>query len=153
MATLKQRLRRKNASGTYDTVHLETESGMILRPSGRTVEADLAAYLPEYQDSDDVPKSLVAGKIISGLTKAWLKLGDQTITLANTATPVPNVDMDNCTITVSDNTITEVGDDYRLVTTIETAGKIIQTLTVGDTTYTKTITLTDDTITEVTEVA
>ena len=61
--------------------------------------------------------------------------------------------MDNCTITVSDNTITEVGDDYRLVTTVETAGKIIQTLTVGDTTYTKTITLTDDTITEVTEVA
>lgn len=62
MATLKQRLRRKNASGTYDTVHLETESGMILRPSGRTVEADLAAYLPEYQDSDDVPKSLLFGK-------------------------------------------------------------------------------------------
>ena len=71
MATLKQRLRRKNASGTYDTVHLETESGMILRPSGRTVEADLAAYLPEYQDSDDVPKSLTDGKIILGKTKAW----------------------------------------------------------------------------------
>lgn len=67
MATLKQRLRRKNASGTYDTVHLETESGMILRPSGRTVEADLAAYLPEYQDSDDVPKSLPFGKWVCGL--------------------------------------------------------------------------------------
>lgn len=96
---------------------------------------------------------LTEGKIISGLTKAWMKLGDHTITLASAASPVPNIDMDNRTITVSDNTITEVGDGYRLVTTVETAGKIIQTLTVGDTTYTKTITLTDDTITEVTEVA
>ena len=71
MATLKQRLWRKNASGTYDTIHQETESGMILRPSGRTVEADLAAYLPEYQDSDDVPKSLKDGKILVCNSKVY----------------------------------------------------------------------------------
>lgn len=38
MATLRQRLHRKNAFGTYDVVHLESESGMILRPSGNTIE-------------------------------------------------------------------------------------------------------------------
>ena len=59
MATLKQRLHRKNASGTYDTIHFESASDLILRPSGRTVEQDLTDYLPEVQDSDNVPQSLI----------------------------------------------------------------------------------------------
>lgn len=58
MATLKQRLHRKNSSGTYDTVYLETSSSLVLRPSGNTVEDDLANFLPEVQDSDSVPESL-----------------------------------------------------------------------------------------------
>ena len=58
MATLKQRLHRKNVSGTYDTVHLESSSELILRPSGRTVEQDLADYLPQVQNNDNVPESL-----------------------------------------------------------------------------------------------
>ena len=49
MATLKQRLHRKNSSGSYDTIHLETSSSLVLRPSGRTVEQDLEAYLPKVQ--------------------------------------------------------------------------------------------------------
>ena len=61
MATLKQRLHRKNASGTYDTVHFESSSDLILRPSGRTVEQDLADYLPEVQANDNVPESLLFG--------------------------------------------------------------------------------------------
>lgn len=61
MATLKQRLHRKNASGTYDTVHFESTSDLILRPSGRTVEQDLADYLPEVQNNDNVPESLPFG--------------------------------------------------------------------------------------------
>ena len=36
-------------------------SGLIYRPNGRTVEQDLAAYLPEYRDSDAVPESLPFG--------------------------------------------------------------------------------------------
>lgn len=63
MATLKQRLHRKNSSGSYDTVHLETSSSMVLRPNGNTVEDDLANYLPEVQDSDNVPESLHFGKL------------------------------------------------------------------------------------------
>lgn len=65
MATLKQRLHRKNSSGSYDTVHLETSSSMVLRPNGNTVEDDLANYLPEVQDSDNVPESLHFGRLFS----------------------------------------------------------------------------------------
>ena len=64
MATLKQRLHRKNASGTYDTIHFESTSDLILRPSGRTVEQDLADYLPEVQASDNVPQSLLFGTCV-----------------------------------------------------------------------------------------
>lgn len=71
MATLKQRLHRKNASGTYDTVHFESSSDLILRPSGRTVEQDLADYLPEVQANDNVPESL--NKFVCGSTKAFAK--------------------------------------------------------------------------------
>ena len=70
MATLKQRLHRKNSSGTYDTVHLESSSDLILRPSGRTVEQDLADYLPQVQNNDNVPESL--NKLIIGITKAFV---------------------------------------------------------------------------------
>lgn len=36
MATLKQRLHRKNASGTYDVVHIETSADMVLMTDGKT---------------------------------------------------------------------------------------------------------------------
>ena len=58
MATLKRRLYRKNSSGTYDTVHMESSSDLILRPNGRTVEQDLTDYLPQVQNNDNVPQSL-----------------------------------------------------------------------------------------------
>ena len=73
MATLKQRLHRKNSSGTYDTIHYETSSDVVMRPSGRTVEQDLGAYLPEVRNNDNVPQSLKASKLIVGLTKGFLR--------------------------------------------------------------------------------
>lgn len=69
MATLKQRLHRKNAAGTFDTVHLESSSDLILRPSGRTVEQDLADYLPQVQNNDNVPQTL---GWVRGNTKAFV---------------------------------------------------------------------------------
>ena len=42
MATLKYRLNRKNASGTYDTVHYETSSNIVMRSNGESVETALA---------------------------------------------------------------------------------------------------------------
>ena len=65
---------RKTADGSYEDVYLKSESGLIYRPNGRTVEQDLAAYLPEYQNSDTVPESLSQGKLLTGLNKAWLNL-------------------------------------------------------------------------------
>uniref|UniRef100_UPI002609A03A hypothetical protein n=1 Tax=uncultured Duncaniella sp. TaxID=2768039 RepID=UPI002609A03A len=40
MATLKQRLHKKNASGTYDTIHLETSADLVLMPDGSTKLSD-----------------------------------------------------------------------------------------------------------------
>ena len=60
MATLKQRVHRMNSSGSYDTIHYETSSSLVLRPSGRTVEQDLTDYLPKVQNSDTAPSSLTA---------------------------------------------------------------------------------------------
>ena len=42
MATLKQRLHRKNSSGAYDVVHLETSASCVNMDSGVTVEAKIA---------------------------------------------------------------------------------------------------------------
>ena len=39
MATLKQRLHKKNSSGSYDIIHLETSAGLVLMSDGTTVEA------------------------------------------------------------------------------------------------------------------
>lgn len=72
MATLKQRMWRKNNAGTYDTIHLETESSLVLRPSGRTVEQDLTDFLPEVQATDDVPETLKRRKLVIGENKAYL---------------------------------------------------------------------------------
>lgn len=41
MAILNQRLHKKNASGEYDTVYLETKASMVLMEDGTTVEHKL----------------------------------------------------------------------------------------------------------------
>ena len=76
MATLKQRMHKKNSSGSYDTVHLETSSSLVLRPSGRTVEQDLADYLPKTQASDTPPSTLKSGSMVTGLSKAWIGINN-----------------------------------------------------------------------------
>ena len=76
MATLKQRMHKKNSSGTYDTVHLETSSSLVLRPSGRTVEQDLADYLPKTQASDTPPSTLKTGLMVTGESKAWIGINE-----------------------------------------------------------------------------
>ena len=82
MATLKQRLHRKNSSGTYDTIHLESTSDLILRPSGRTVEQDLVDYLPQVQNHDNVPQTL---NWVRGNTKAFVN--QKSILLSGDAVP------------------------------------------------------------------
>ena len=79
MATLKYRLNRKNASGTYDTIHYETSSNIVMRPSGRTVEQDLADFLPRSQNDDNVPQSLTHGQISVANNYAFAKLGNGSV--------------------------------------------------------------------------
>jgi len=43
MAILKQRLNRKNASGSYDTVYLETRADLVTRSNGSNVESSLTS--------------------------------------------------------------------------------------------------------------
>ena len=74
MATLKQRMWRKNNAGTYDTIHLETESSLVLRPSGRTVEQDLTDFLPEVQATDDVPETLHFGRLHTNNKRPYIGL-------------------------------------------------------------------------------
>lgn len=64
MATLKQRLHRKNEAGTYDIIHLETSSDMVTRPNGKTVEQSLATPIIPVLATD--PSSPETGQI-------WIK--------------------------------------------------------------------------------
>lgn len=70
MATIKQRVRKYNGS-SYDVIHLETSSSLILRSDGTTLEA----ALPEVQNNDDIPDTLDTGKICVGLTRMWVGVG------------------------------------------------------------------------------
>ena len=55
MATLKQRLHRKNADGSYDVVHLETSASLVKRANGSNVEESLTTIeswdLLKYEDA------------------------------------------------------------------------------------------------------
>lgn len=55
MATLKHRIRRKNSAGSYDVVHFETESGLVVRPNNETVETALTKTLRMKNAEDTVP--------------------------------------------------------------------------------------------------
>lgn len=46
MATLKRRLARKNASGIYEPVHLETSSGLVICPDGTNLDTALSKKSP-----------------------------------------------------------------------------------------------------------
>ena len=97
MATLKQRMHKKNSSGTYDTVHLETSSSLVLRPSGRSVEDDLTDYLPKTQDSDTPPSTLKTGLLVTGESKLWVGINELPVEVS--------IDMGNTTNIV---TITQI---------------------------------------------
>ena len=74
-------MHQKLSDGSYEDVYCKSESGLIYRPNGRTVEQDLAAYLPEYQNSDTVPESLpfgttffVSNAFLAGLRRPFSKI-------------------------------------------------------------------------------
>lgn len=52
MSIKKFRLNRKNSSGSYDTIHYETSSNIVLRPDGTTVEESLS--------NNNLPSGIIA---------------------------------------------------------------------------------------------
>ena len=52
MATRKYRLNRRNSDGTYDVIHYETSSNIVMRPDGSTVEESLL--------NSDLPSGIIA---------------------------------------------------------------------------------------------
>ena len=59
MATMKQRLHRKNSSNVYDTIHLESSSDIILRSNGIVLENSLIG-LPKVVTSDSDPADMMS---------------------------------------------------------------------------------------------
>lgn len=100
MAVLKRSLRRKNATGNYDTIRLESDSSIVYRPSGRTVEQDLVAYLPSTQSSDVVPKTLNFGKLITGKSRLFAGVLNNIVELETI--PSNRIDTSDATAVASD---------------------------------------------------
>ena len=66
MATLKQRLHRKNSSGSYDVIHLETSASCVLLSSGTTVESKISSMETAISSKAPSSHNHAASNITSG---------------------------------------------------------------------------------------
>lgn len=66
MATLKQRLHRKNSSGGYDVIHLETSASCVLLSSGDNVESKISSMVTDISGKSASGHKHAAGDITSG---------------------------------------------------------------------------------------
>lgn len=66
MATKKYRLNRKNSDGSYDVIHYETSSNIVLRPDGSTVEESLL--------NNNLPSGIIAmwSGAANAIPSGWL---------------------------------------------------------------------------------
>ena len=62
MATLRYRARKKNDASEYDIIHFETNSEIVMRPNGTTVESAIQG-LAEHRDRTDNPHSVTASQV------------------------------------------------------------------------------------------
>ena len=62
MATLKFRLNRKNSSGSYDTIHYETSSNIVMRSNGESVETALTRA-DAHENNKSNPHGVTAAQI------------------------------------------------------------------------------------------
>lgn len=67
MATLKQRLCKRNNKGTYDTVHLETSADVVLMSNGATVESAINSKLATTGTAASATKLATARTIRTNL--------------------------------------------------------------------------------------
>lgn len=59
MATLKQRLHKKNAFGQYDTIHLETSADLVLMTDGKTKLSDKITSIETNLNSVGFPSGAI----------------------------------------------------------------------------------------------
>lgn len=96
MATLKQRLHKKNSSGSYDVIHLETSSEVVVRPDGTTVEASLTELKTSVSNGKRAVASAITDKGIS--TSATASFA----TIASNIRNIPTgIDTSNATATAA----------------------------------------------------
>jgi len=67
MATLKQRLHRKNSAGSYDVVHLETSASCVLLSSGDSVESKISSMETTISGKASSSHNHAASNITSGI--------------------------------------------------------------------------------------
>ena len=86
MPVIKYRLHRKNASGGYDTIHYESSSNIILRPTGETVEETLQCCVLAEDAGDNIPGFVVDADTLGGSTK------EEIISTAQAGVDLSNID-------------------------------------------------------------
>lgn len=129
MAVVKFRLKRKNDAGTYDTYHLESEAGLILRASGTSSVEDSIAAIEKLLYDQGVTLN---GAVSSIKTSSGTELNvDGMVTLpAETNITVSNTGSGNAitSITANGHSITvSKGSNYVVANTSitpKTAAKI-----------------------------
>lgn len=95
MATLKQRLHKKNSSGTYDVVYLETSSEVVKRPDGTTVEASLVELKTSVSNGKSAVASAITDKGVSTSATATFD------TMASNISKIPQLDTSDATAAAS----------------------------------------------------
>ena len=69
MPSATYRMHQKLSDGSYQAIHVESESGVILRPNGDTVEQTLRCCVLAEDAGDNVPGFVVDADTLGGSTK------------------------------------------------------------------------------------
>ena len=86
MASATYRMHQKLSDGTYQAIHAETESGVVLRPNGDTVEKTLRQCVLAEDAGGNVPGFIVDADTLDGSTK------EEIISAAQSGVDLSNVD-------------------------------------------------------------
>lgn len=86
MPSATYRMHQKLSDGSYQAIHVESESGVILRPNGDTVEQTLRSCVLAEDAGDNVPGFVVDADTLGGSTK------EEIISTAQAGVDLSNID-------------------------------------------------------------
>lgn len=86
MPSATYRMHQKLSDGSYQAIHVESESGVILRPNGDTVEQTLRCCVLAEDAGDNVPGFVVDADTLGGSTK------EEIISTAQAGVDLSNID-------------------------------------------------------------